>query len=172
MDEMHFDAVVKRWGDMLFRISMTMLAHSYDAEDAVQETFFRYIAKASFFQDDEHEKAWLIRVCMNICRDILRRRAHTKYINLDDLRGYGIRDEDIFVFDELMSLPVIYREVVLMHYIEGYRINDIAEILQISPSAVKKRLQYARGKLRGLIDGTDGNKEEYYAAEQSDRDDL
>ncbi|MBQ8508359.1 MAG: RNA polymerase sigma factor [Clostridia bacterium] len=151
----HIEAVVETYGNMLFRVSLTLLANRYDAEDAVQETFYRYVAKAQTFNDDEHRKAWLIRVCINICKDMLRRRVRDVHLSLDDLTDYGISDSAIDVFDEIMSLPVIYREVVLMHYMEDYKVDEIAKILQITPSAVKKRLQYARERLRIQFDDSD-----------------
>ena len=119
----HFERAVETYGDMLFRISLTLLANAYDAEDAVQETFCRYVAKAQRFADDEHRKAWLIRVNINICKDLLRRRIHTSSHDLSTLPDCGIPDAALDVFDEVMSLPVIYREVVLMHYMEDYKVH-------------------------------------------------
>ena len=151
----HFERAVETYGDMLFRKSLTLLADTYEAEDAVQETFYRYVAKAHHFTGDEHRKAWLIRVCINICKDMLRRRVRDVHLSLDDLTDYGIPDEEVGVLDAIMSLPVIYREVVLMHYMEDYKVDEIAKILQITPSAVKKRLQYARERLRIQFDDSD-----------------
>ena len=166
----HFEKAVETYGDMLFRISLTLLADTYDAEDAVQETFYRYVAKAHHFTGDEHRKAWLIRVCINICKDMLRRRVRDVHLSLDDLTDYGIPDEEVGVLDAIMSLPVIYREVVLMHYVEDYKVAEIAEILQITPSAVKKRLQYARDKLRIQLDEVESLKGDEDAGQHIEAD--
>lgn len=166
----NFERVVELYGDMLFRISLSLLADTYDAEDAVQETFCRYVAKVYHFTDAEHRKAWLIRVCINICKDILRRRVRNVYLAFDDLTDYGIPDTEIGVLDEIMSLPVIYREVVLMHYVEDYKVAEIADILQITPSAVKKRLQYAREKLRIQLDEIETTTEDKDAGQHIEAD--
>lgn len=166
-----FERVVEKHGNMLFRVSLTLLADTYDAEDAVQETFYRYVAKTQHFTDDEHRKAWLIRVCINICKDMLRRRIRDVHLSLDELIDYGIHDSEISIFDEIMSLPVIYREVVLMHYVEDYRVNEIADILKITPAAVKKRLQYAREKMRIQLDEVEPTKGDEYAGQPTEDDD-
>lgn len=139
---------VDAYGSMLLRVCLTLLADKYDADDALQETFFRLFTKAPEFRDSEHRKAWLIRVAINICKDTLRRRNRETYLSLDDLDEYGIAENDLGVLDSVMLLPVIYREVILLHYIENYKVTEISDILGITEAAVKKRLQYAREKLR------------------------
>lgn len=155
LDENSIRRVIDTYGDMLFRIALTMLASKYDAEDAIQETFIRYITRAPEFQDDEYRRAWMIRVVTNVCKDMLRNRNRRFYLNpdeLDGLPGNDIFEDQLGVFDSVMSLPVIYREVILLYYIEDYKVKDISKILGISISAVKKRLQYARQKLSLELD--------------------
>ena len=65
------ERAIERYGDMLFRLCLVMLGNAADAEDALQETYLRYLQKAPAFADEEHEKAWLLTVAANRCRDLI-----------------------------------------------------------------------------------------------------
>ncbi len=143
--------IVDKYGSMLFRICIVILANREDAEDAVQETFLRYLKKAPDFSDSEHEKAWLIHVATNICKDIRRFNFRNKHADIDELSEFlvtGHREENTGILEEVMKLKPKYREMIVLFYIEGYKIREIAEICGISAAAAKKRLQYARDSLR------------------------
>lgn len=140
--------IVEKYSDMLFRLCFIMLENRQDAEDALQETFFRYIEKNGLFNDEKHQKAWLIKVATNICKDMLRFRLRHPKIELTESICNDISQESIDVLEELMVLPKNTKSVMYMHYIEGYKISEIAEILEISVSAVKKRLERGRKKLK------------------------
>ena len=108
---------VTKYSDMLYRICIVILCNEQDVQDAIQDTFCRYLEKAPDFHDEEHEKAWLIRVATNICRDMVRFQLRQK-------------------------------TVIYLHYVEGYQIKEIAEILGITEGAVKMRLCRAREQMR------------------------
>ena len=79
------ERIIDSYGNMLFRIALTTIGNASDAEDAVQETFIKYIDKNMSFESPEHEKAWLVRVLINKCRDVLRYRSrHTTPIIASD----------------------------------------------------------------------------------------
>jgi RNA polymerase sigma-70 factor (ECF subfamily) len=124
------------------------LCHKQDAEDALQDTFMRYIAKAPAFREGEHEKAWLITVALNICRDMRRFSGRHRHENLDDLTGYAETKENTGILETVAALPPKYKSVILLHYIEGYGTAEIAEILRLTVPAVKKRLQRGREQLK------------------------
>jgi len=145
-------AIIDQYGSMLFRISLTLLKNSYDAEDALQETFLRYLTRAPEFHDASHRKAWLIRVIINISKDMLRYRSRHEYIPYDELIGEDKDSPHYGILEEVMALPLIYREVVLLYYVEEYPIREAAAILSVPETTVKKRLQYAREKLRLACD--------------------
>lgn len=150
---MAVEEVVARYGDMLFRICLVMLCNEQDAQDAVQDTFCRYLEHASGFRDEEHEKAWLIKVAANRCRDMHRRRMRHPEVQLKDVEEYCEFQEQSEVLAELMNLPDKLKEAVYLHYIEGYKETEIAGMLGITPNAVKKRLQRGRDRLRLSLDG-------------------
>jgi RNA polymerase sigma-70 factor (ECF subfamily) len=140
--------IVNKYSDMLFRICYCILCSKVDAEDALQDTFVKLITKAPEFTDDEHEKAWLIKVATNISRNMLMLRLRRSTTNLDDIAEIGVKDEDSEVFEAIMGLPVKYKIPMVLFYVEGYKTNEIADIMQISCEVVRKRLQKGRELLK------------------------
>lgn len=133
-----------RYGNMLFRVCFSILVSHSDAEDAVQDVFCKYMTKRPTFSNEEHAKAWLIRVATNHCKDMLRSRKIRSSVTLEEIEDYEIAPEEGKVLSHVFALPVKYREAVVLHYLEGYGIREIAETLSVSESAVKMRL--ARGR--------------------------
>jgi len=142
------ESVVGKYSDMLFRICFIMLCKEQDAEDAIQETFIRYILKAPVFAENEHLKAWLIKVATNICKDMLRFRLRHTHLNIDELSNYYSSDENVNILETVLTLPHKYKIAILLHYIEGYDILSISRITGKSVSAVKKHLQRGREMLK------------------------
>lgn len=138
------DAVVRNYGNMVFRICLVMLGNEADAEDAVQETFLKYMQKAPVFTNSEHEKAWLITVASNQCRDMLRFRRRSIHTDLNVIKDYAPNRESSRILEALMSLPDKFKIVLTLYYVEEYRIEDIAELIGRTSSAVKMRLQKGR----------------------------
>lgn len=144
--------VVDKYSSLIFRITYCILCNSADAEDAVQETFLRYITKAPIFNDEEHRKAWLIKVSANISKNMLMFRMKREAINIDDIENIGIAQSDYETFELIMSLPAKHKIVMTLYYVEGYRSKEIAEIIGISEDAVRKRLQKGRELLKKEIE--------------------
>ncbi len=137
---------VDTYSDMLFRICFVSLGNREDAEDAVQDTFLKYIQKAPDFNGSEHEKAWLIRVAINRCRDIKRMRRPK--VDFDSLEEYIAAPESNEALTALMSLPEKYRTVLTLKCVEGYSVKEIAGMIGRTESAVKMRLKKGRELLR------------------------
>ena len=139
---------VDEYGDMLYRLCLVMLRNTADAEDAVQETYIKYMLSSPPFNDDEHEKAWLITVAANKCRDMLRFRKRHAADSDDILRDRAAETESRGVLEALLEVPEKYRIVLTLHYIEGYKVDEIAKMLGKTPSAVKMRLAKGRELLK------------------------
>lgn len=140
------------YGDMLFRIAYSSLLSKEDAEDAVQEVFTKYLKKAPSFKGEEHERAWFIRVTVNQCHDIQRRQKVRGYTPLHEMVERPILDEDPdSILEEVLGLPESYKTAILLHYFEGYSVEEIALILKITKSAVKMRLLRGRELLKKEI---------------------
>jgi len=144
------DRVIHTYGDMLYRLCLIMLKNESDAEDAVQETIIRFYQKAPGFEDREHEKAWLIRVATNQCRDLLRFRLRHPQVSEDTASPIASNTPDSGILEALTCVPEKYRLVLTLYYIEEYPIEDIAKVIGRTPSAVKMRLQKGR-KLLGEL---------------------
>ena len=144
--------LVSKYSSLIFRISYCILCNKTDAEDAVQETFLKYLTKAPEFADEEHKKAWLIKVSSNISKNMLLLRLRRETVNIDDVADIGIDEKDYERFELIMSLPAKYKIVLTLYYVEGYKSKEIAEIIDISEEAVRKRLQKGRELLRKEIE--------------------
>ena len=148
--------VVSAYGDLLYRTGIMLLKNRQDAEDAVQEVMIRYMKKAPDFTDSEHEKAWLLRVMLNLCKDMLRYQNRRCFVPLEEIQEKQsgmIKNEDTdtsfgfgerTVLEQLQTLPSNWRIAMILHYLEGYSEKEIAGLLHISENAVKKRIW--RGK--------------------------
>ena len=125
-----------------------MLSNEKDAEDVVQDTFITYLTKAPTFNDSEHEKAWLITIATNRCKNMSRYNFIRKHMDISDLQLYSKDVESYGLLDHLMKLPNKQKIVLLLFYVEGYKVDEIATLLNITVSAVKKRLQRGRTLIR------------------------
>ena len=145
-----FESVYNHYADILYRVALAKLCSAADAEDAVQDVFLKYMAKPPVFFSESHEKAWFIRVTINRCCDIIRRRSYQPSLNLDDITEIAAEDEGYIsdLLDKLSRLPDKYRETVTLHCLEGFSLGETAGILGISLSATKMRLSRAREMLR------------------------
>lgn len=141
---------VMKYSDMLYRICIVMLCNEQDVQDAIQDTFCRYLEKRPDFRDEEHRKAWLIRVATNICRDMMRFRIRHPKVSIDGLEDRIAIPEQKETLRELLELPVKQKTVIYLYYVEGYHIREIADILGITEGAVKMRLRRGKEQMRLL----------------------
>ena len=142
------ERIMHTYGNMLFRLCLITLGNASDAEDVVQETMVKYLQNSPGFETVEHEKAWLITVATNKCRDILRFRKRHPVAELKDIKEFAEESGDSGILDALMTLPERFRMVLVLYYVEGYRVEDIARMIGRTTSAVKMRLQKGRKLLR------------------------
>ncbi len=149
--------VVDQYQDMIYRVAVTMTGNHADAEDILQEVFFKYFRLQPAFESDSHEKAWFLRVTVNECRNLLRsfwkrRRTDTDpELLLQNTAQENPHDSE--VLQAVMSLPEKYRIVVYLYYYEDYSVREIAGITLQSESAVAQQLVRARQKLRKKLGG-------------------
>jgi RNA polymerase sigma factor (sigma-70 family) len=151
--EQDVERVVRTYGSLLFRVCFVVLRNRHDAEDAVQETYYRYVERSPSFNDGNHEKAWLITVASNQCRNMQRFRFKHSHLNLDDLEVASEDDMPDEVLQTIFKLPPKYHSVIHLHYVEGYSAKEIARILAITTPSVLKRLQRGRRFLKIELGG-------------------
>ena len=151
-------AAYDKYADMLYRLALSHVKRREDAEDAVQDVFTKYISVSPRFSDDDHERAWLIRVTVNRCHDILRRGKIRDYASLDDISELPAEDAAASgLLETISSLPEKYKTVIVLHYLEGFSVEEISSMLGMSVSAIKMRLSRGRELLKNLV-----GKEESY----------
>ena len=153
-DEQSYIAVVEEFSNLVYRIAYQNLMNVADAEDVVQEVFIKLLKHREEFEDREHLKAWLLRVAINQCRDYhkqLFRRRESSFGTLEQFDTEAQAPEEQFVLSELRKLSETDRNIVYLHYYEGYSLKEIADMTGRSPNAVNVRLVRARKKLRAIL---------------------
>lgn len=138
------ETIIERYGDLLYRLCILMLKNESDAEDVIQETLIKFYRKAPVFENADHEKAWLIRVATNECRDLLWFRVRHPLAEVEQIMVASEDSADSGILEALASLPEKYKLVLALYYVEGYKVEDIAKIIGRTSSAVKMRLQKGR----------------------------
>ena len=149
LTEQEFTAAADRHLNMLYHVAMNCLRFPADAEDAVQETMLRLWRTDTEFENDDHLRHWLVRVCINICRDMARAPWRRKIVPLENCAEPVFPDPaQQTLWEELMALPVKYRLPLYLHYYEGYSAAEIGAMLRLTSTAVRSRLMRARTKLK------------------------
>ena len=145
-----FEIAYELYADMLYRLALSYMKNREDAEDIVQEVFTKYFSGFHLPMSEEQEKAWFIRVTINQCHDAFRKRSYRLHDSIDDVTEVAVsqNQESEELLAELRKLPGKYKDVIVLHYLEGYSVEEVAEMLRLSSSAVKMRLKRGREFLK------------------------
>lgn len=144
------EEIIRRHADMVYRIALSYTRNTADADDVFQETFLRYVRRRPQFDSEAHEKAWLIRVCVNCAKTCLASpwRRHTQPLTGCEMTAYS---DDHALSEALDTLSPEDRAVIHLYYFEGYQTDEIAEILHKKPSTIRSRLTRARKRLELIL---------------------
>lgn len=153
MSTQEFETKYYKYKDLLFRIAFTYVKNSEDSEDILQEVFCKPLYSSPKFQSDEHEKRWLIRITVNMCKNHLTTYWNRNKTDLENIEAFEMTTDEARILDEVLSLPNKIKMVVYLHYFEGYKCREIADILKIRESAVKMRLKKGRELLKLQLTG-------------------
>ncbi len=154
----YIGSLVDKYGNMILRIAYTYLKNKADAEDTVQDVFLQIIDKNPIFNDETHEKSWIVRTTINMCKNKLNLFWNRNKCSIDDITEFANYDKystDSNVLKAVLSLPDKYRLVVYMYYYEGYSTPEISKIIEKSDTTIRSLLHRARNKLKSIL------KEEY-----------
>lgn len=148
-----------KYSPTLYRICVLRLGNKQDAEDAMQNTFIKYCYKSPVFSGEEEEKAWLIRVAVNCCKDFQKSFWQKNTVGLNEAASIstGVIEEAVKLID-VFELSPKNRVVLDLYYYEGYTIKEISDILRISEKSVSSRLSRARQKLKLEMEANDNEK--------------
>lgn len=139
------------YGNAILRCAYSYLHNMADAEEILQDTLLKLLTAAPDFESEAHKKAWLLRVAANLSKNRIEYNALRASDELsEDLAEEG-REDLSFVWDAVKELPVQFREVIHLHYYEGYSTDEIAKILQRNPSTVRSDLRRGREKLKTIL---------------------
>ena len=150
MAAQQLEELIGQYSALLYRHCYVLLGHQQDAQDAVQEVFLRYWRYQPDLHDQEHTKAWLLKVATNLCHNHHRNKNRHPQVPLDTLPEQADTSDTPDLTEALVQLPAPYKRVVLLHYIHGYKVREIAAMERLTPSAVKMRLQKSRQLLQAL----------------------
>ena len=146
-----WEAFVLRYEAKLYRTALAILGSPQEAEDAVQDTFLKYLEKTPVFFNPAQEAAWMTRVTVNRCISLLRSPWRKKVAPLPP--ELPAQEPEAQELEELYRLPPKDRAALHLYYYEGYSTEEMASILGLSPSSVRSRLARARDKLKLLLEG-------------------
>ena len=143
--------IVENYGDMLYKLAAAQLNNKSDAYDALQDVMLKTHAVKPVWNDENHLKAWLIRAVINKCRDYNKSAWNRKTAPLDEAFYITENDPDFELQNALARLPGKYKMTLYLHYYEGYKIHEIAKMLNIGESGIKKRLVKGREMLKEYL---------------------
>lgn len=154
VSEEHLLEVIQRQQDRVYKLAFSYTKSTYDADDAYQMVFEKYLLYHPEFESEEHEKAWFIRVTINTCKNILSSGWKKRMVMSDETLNNcyeqqisNDNEENEKLFTAIMKLPEKLSVVIQLFYYEDYSVKQIAEILNIREGTVTTRLNRARKKL-------------------------
>ena len=153
--EQEVNRAVEQYADMVRRLCMIHLKNHADTEDIFQTVFLKYALSSVLFESAEHEKAWILRVTVNACKDLLKSIFRSRTVSLDDIMEQpAVMPQDHReVLEAVLSLPVKYKDAVYLHYYEGYTAPEISRILGKNVNTVYTILNRSKQLLREKLGG-------------------
>lgn len=153
--EQEVNRAIERYSNTVRRLCMIHLKNEADTEDIFQTVFLKYVLSSVSFESEEHEKAWLIRVTINACKDLIRSffRSHT--VSLDEVMEQPalLPPDNREVLETVLSLPKKYKDVVYLHYYEGYTAPQISRIIGKNVNTIYTLLTRSKQMLREKLGG-------------------
>lgn len=145
-----YQETVEKYSNMVYRLAFSYTNSRYDADDIYQDVFLKYLQNKKQFENEEHKKAWLIKVTINSCKKLWLSPWKKKTIPLDEEIRFEDK-EDIGLYNEIKKLPKKYRLVIHLFYYEQYSIKDISKVLHQKEPTIRTWLTRARKLLRNQI---------------------
>ncbi|MBR2715799.1 MAG: sigma-70 family RNA polymerase sigma factor [Ruminococcus sp.] len=148
-----YEETVVKYKQTVGAVCTMRLKNYADAEDCFQNTFFKLYRSSPDFNDENHLKAWLIRVAINECNKYIRKNKPTVSLSKIPETSVDFPEEKSDMSWALMRLDDKYREVLYLFYAEDYKIEEIAKILNKNENTIKTRLRRGREKLKKIYGG-------------------
>ncbi len=160
VEEARLARAIEEYGDTVQRICLVHLKNQQDTQDIFQTVFLKYTLRREPFHSPAHEKAWIIQVTLNACRELLKSFFRSRTQPLEGLPepadpGAGVYSP---VLEAVLALPQKYRDVIYLHYYEGYSAPEIGVILRKNTNTVYTLLARARDRLKQELGGEDDGR--------------
>ena len=152
MDE-YFAILVNKYADMVLRLALNHLGNLADAQDVCQEVYIKLFKHQKPFKDAEHEKAWIIRVTINTCKDVIKSPWKKWFSPIEEISRPIDQTENMEVVSFVLKLPRKYRMVIYLYYYEGYKTAEIADLLNRNEGTIRTQLKRAKELLKKKILG-------------------
>lgn len=153
LDRAEAERLVETYSDLILRLSYTYLKSTEDAQDICQSVFLKLLQPPRSFGSPEHERAWIIRAAVNLCKDHLKSRWRRSTVGLEaagEVPAPAAEEGSLLSAVEL--LPPKYRAVIYLYYYEGYNAREIGDLLGEKPATIATRLDRGRRRLRDLLE--------------------
>lgn len=148
----YIEEILEKYSDMVYRIALTRTGTIENAEDIYQEVFMKFSEKMPVFENEEHEKAWFIRITINLSKNLKSSAWNKKVVNLDENIEFQ-NEKQTNVFQVVCELPQNYKTVVYLMYYEGYKVKEIAKLMKKREGTIKTWLFRAREILKQNLEG-------------------
>ena len=150
------EALVERWADTILRIAYTWTGNIQDAQDVCQTVLLKLLTQPHRFPDPDRERAWLLRVTVNCCKDLKKSAWMRKRASLDAAAETAVHlpePEESPVLKAVLALPEKYRQAVYLRYYEEYSVNEIASLMGCKAAQVSTYLYRGKAKLKIMLGG-------------------
>jgi len=146
---------IELYADTVRRICMLHLKSDSDTEDIFQTVFLKYVLYSGAFENEEHEKAWLIRVTLNACKDFMKSFFRSRTVPLDEIEELtaDVPEDHSDVLEAVLSLPVKYKTGVYLYFYEQYSAVEISKLLEKNVNTVYTLLARAKTMLKERLGG-------------------
>lgn len=151
-NEQYIEKMIEKYSNTVYRIALTRCGTIENAEDVFQDVFIKFSEKLPNFENEEHEKAWFIRVTINLSKNIKQSAWNRKVTNLDENLIFENPEENE-VFSVVYQLPQNYKTVIYLSYYEGYKVKEIAKLMKTKEGTIKTWLFRARQMLKEKLEG-------------------
>lgn len=150
------ERLANTYADAILRLSYAYLKNTQDAQDVCQTVFVRLLTEPREFESGEHERAYILRMAANACKDLLKSSWRRRTCDLEACAQVPAPEtSDGSVLAAVNQLPAHYRSVIYLFYYEGYQASEIGEILGVPTATIHTRLARGRARLRELLGGTE-----------------
>lgn len=149
--------LLEMYSDSVYRLAFLRTQNVSDAQDITQEVFLKYIKSNKKFNDEEHRKAWLLKVTVNACKTLMTSAWRRHYASLDAAAEIAAEMQPDLseVYSAVMKLPDKYKTAIHLYYYEEYSVKEISAIEGCTESAVKSQLSRARQMLKSILEEED-----------------